>query len=1129
MARSSNEQSAFIGGEVSQWAQGRSDQPWYKQAMSVCLNNIPVEEGACTRRPGTEFIIPTRGRTFGWLIGFDGSATCSFAMLFTNDNLQFITQSSVVFDNTVSTITASFEGTVTVSPVQAGWRQGDQVFIVFPDATSALYPYPQDLEVGLRNRLLTIGTVVDDADFVLTGDLGDALNYSWPAGALVGAKIMRVLNLVTPYSGVEVLQNLRAVQIEYESVILSASEPPYVVSVTAEGTLTTDPVFAINPLICKDGPYLDPILAAATYIPDTATLSGTSGTITVTMADSTPFLATDVGRALRVFTQPALYNPSTSYGIGANVTDSSGAWWTSTIASNVGYTPGQAATIAGVQQLPWAPLATGGSWVWGLISVVTSSSEVTVVLDTTIQFMTLQTSNGTTASLIQLGVFSPGASVTPTCGTYIGGRMFLSGAVDNRFDSTISDGIGPANPPNTAIFSPTDPYDNVLDDSGISETLNSKYINPTQWMHPTDQGILMGTLNGEFLVFASETNDPLSATNIDSRMVSKFGSLNIEPIAAGMAIAFVQKFGRKIIEYLADAFTSKFSGRHLNKWNKLITSSGVAQLAYQEEVVPIIWARMLNGLLGGWTYRRFSRFVNEPPDIAAAHRHIHGRQRFFTSMCVVPGKTGLLDRLFTVTNDATPVEDPSAPNVGNYFVEILQPVFEEDEVVLDGWFCDEAPGPGPGLSGYDCGGGNAAGFAPTGGVIGSDSTTANVSNVAPYSGSSPAVGTDLHVALNALEASFLDGNTMLWAPSTDLVGASPSDQTELSVSVWVASEDYPLQAGALFSSPALDATEAVGAGTIVSNILAGPYAVPSMSLAPGCSVVNSCTSVDPTLRITADDKAELQGTGFVWNNVMVSTKSNGDGSITAIVYVNETAIQSNEHVTSPVISDVPQWPFATQLGDQKDCGLSVWTVGGNNVMANGGPIYTEQTTYAYGPGGTLKVPTLSQIIQTLYQTGFPPGNAGSVPAVPNTLGVVAGYSNESGALLAYAQSVAAAAKAQQSVSAKTTVTGGGMGNIPQDQPTGGYGGYRGSVAELLVWKGKYIDWTNATNRACVHHFDSTTETYKPVSVGPSGGGSVLGAPIIYLSGPPNLFNLNRATGKRLIVNGEVIESPLDPP
>lgn len=1127
MAKASYEQTSFIGGEVSPLAQGRSDLPWYRQAMTLSLNGVTVEEGAWVRRSGFEFIVPTRGRTYGKMIAFDGSATCSFAMVFTDDNLQFVTQSSLIFDNTVATITANDTfPAVTLDTAQADWIVGDQVMVVFPDVSSPLYPLPAS---GLRNRLLTIGVKTDSTHFSLYDDLGAGQPTTIiNSGDLVGAQVMRVLNIATAYSGISTLQNLRAVQIEYQSVILSLGTAPQVVQITTQGTLSTDPTFSFEPLVFVDGPYLDPS-------GDTGSVSALTGTVTFTASTTAPFAATDVGRHLRLFSQPALWDAGHAYSIGDNVTDSTGAWWTAILA-NTGVAPGTPTTSGGVQQLAWAPAPTAGSWAWGKIATYSSASVVSVALDTSIPDMVLQTGNGDTITLFQLGVFSntpaPGTLTPcfPTCGLWEQGRLWLAGALLNRFDTTVSNGINQG----IATFSPTDPWDNVLDSSGISETLNSSFVADIQWMIAEDAGVLMGSLNGEFLIFSSATNDPITPTNIDSRMITKFGGAFIEPVRAGMATIFVQKFQRRAIEYLSDAFSGKFSGRHLNEWAKHLATAGIAQLAYQEETWPCVWAMMNNGLLTGCTYRRFSRFVSEAPNLEAWHRVLHGRQRSFTSMCVVPGKGGLLDRLFVVTNDPVSLNQPP---VDNYYIEIMQPLFDEGMTSLEGWFCDEAPGPGPGNSGYDCGGGNASIFPTTGGVSGADSSTPDVSSLFPYDGAGVPVGDDLSANLVTQEASFLDGMTCLYMLPPFPSAAAPADKTSLSMSVWVARQDFPQQTGALFSSPALTSAEANAgtraAKTNVSCLLAGPGsgADNAQALAVASSGLDG-QLVEGGRAASISDAGQISLDGQIWQHVMISAMSNGDGSITVTAAMNETVLVSSQISSGIMDSEHDMWPFATQPGAQKDVGLCVWCIGGTLAALPG---YTITHNYASGAPTPYVIPTLAQIIQSLFQNipigeqGLPPwyntGPRGALTFGSANLSALPAY-------LSYIQNLAS----QQSSQSQDVVIGesisGGQGNIPVEGSLGGYSGYRGSVAELLIWPGVFIDWTNADNRAVLHWFDTVSDKYKPLSVGPSGGGTALGQPYVYLSGPPSLFNINRAASKPyslVVVGTGITESPLNPP
>lgn len=710
--RSTYHTPAFLGGEISPWAQGRSDLPTYKVSLNVCLNAVPVEEGAWTRRSGTMAIGPTFGRNYAKLLPFLGSPTCSFVMEFTDDNLRFVTQTFFNCSNdarTISSVTHANPGVITLDTT-SGWTDGDIAYFVFGPT------YSVSLQANWRNRPLTVGTPTG-AVFTFEDDLGSPVDTtSFPTGALVGAAVLRTTRLSSPYAGDDVLAGLRAIQAEGPdgtptSVILSGSVFPHVVTITTDATLTSDAIFTISTADFKDGPYLDPQLEADGTT-ETATVSAYTGSITFTDTGSslTTFTSDDIGRHIRIFTQPADWASGTTYAYGALVTGPDGAWWQSLAqapyaSSNVGIPPGQIPPLAsGVVVNLWAAVPDAGQWAWGKIASITSAHVVVVDLETD-----LLSVNGATVSAWQLGLFRTPKTNSklvgfPICGTYHEGRLWLAGAAPNRFDGSMSNDI--------YTFSPTDIHGLVLDNSAIARTLNLPSLNYLYWMTPDQQGILCGMLSGEVLISASTLSDPLTTSSIQAHQVTSYGCSNIEPRRVGMAIAFVQRHQRRLIEYLSDSISGRFTGKHLNEYAKHLSSSGIAEIAYQEETVPIIWNRTNAGALVGVTYRRFSHFVTENPVVQGWHRHTHGRGALVESMCVIPGRDGLLDRLFLSTYKA---------GFGR-MIEVVQPFFEVDDTIAEGWFLDQSLGPGPGNSGYDCGGGNPVdptdfptGGGPTGG------------------------------------------------------------------------------------------------------------------------------------------------------------------------------------------------------------------------------------------------------------------------------------------------------------------------------------------------------------------------------------------------------------------------------
>jgi hypothetical protein len=267
--------------------------------------------------------------------------------------------------------------------------------------------------------------------------------------------------------------------------------------------------------------------------------------------------------------------------------------------------------------------------------------------------------------MFRLGVYKIGQY--PTCGIYSDGRLFLGGAVPNRWDASM------ANFP--YIFSPTDSNGLVEDANAISYTLSSKDPQQIRWMLADEKGILMGTTSAEWLVASSTLNEALTPTSAKATQVTKYGSAFVEAIRAGSTTIFVQRYGQRVMEHLSvSAFSSRFGGRHLNSHSKHLTTTGVLELAYQEEKVPTIWARMTDGSLAGCTYRRISPYLTEPPEAEGWHRQVLGGdyaadlQRLVVSIAVQPNEDNLSDLLYVCTTDV---------NGEHAWVEVLRPVFED--------------------------------------------------------------------------------------------------------------------------------------------------------------------------------------------------------------------------------------------------------------------------------------------------------------------------------------------------------------------------------------------------------------------------------------------------------------------
>lgn len=514
----------------------------------------------------------------------------------------------------------------------------------------------------------------------------------WVPDATLGYRVLaQTFTTVYTSSG---CQNLRVVQGDATAFVLAPGEPPYVLVCTNFDTasLTVDPTwtFDVAQYGQADGPYLDPLQGKSQTGNSLGSVDSNTEHVNFTITDGAyTFVSTDVGRALRLWSQPPAWNAATTYAEGDAVTYQ-GTYWRNLVGGSfsTGVVPGantqppSGSTIAPTQA--WAITPTLGQWTYGPIQSITNGGTTANVLlfgpdiDTT--------TNGSVIDTWQLGVYTN--NTFPTCGCYHEGRVWFGG-LDGRLDSCMTNGIGVQNGSNLPLFSPTDRFGNVLDDSGISAKLNIQPLGAALWMEPTQGGIMIGTAVGELFMQASTLEDPITPTSIQVHRTTRYKGANAEPVTLGIAIAFIQALGRRVMEYVLDVFSRRPIGRHLNIYAKDLAAKGLRKLCYQEELAPIIWANTSDNVLIGCTYRRVSHFGTEGPVFMAWHRHNFGSGRSAQWICPATIANGTTDTIMVLTKDDSDL---------TFHMELMQPMLDVADPLTSAWFLDAAVCGGDGLT-----------------------------------------------------------------------------------------------------------------------------------------------------------------------------------------------------------------------------------------------------------------------------------------------------------------------------------------------------------------------------------------------------------------------------------------------
>lgn len=648
-------QTSFLGGEWSLAMQGRADRQDYRTALGLCLNTLPLETAAAVRRPGTRFIGLTRAGASAVLRAFHFSSAAPYTVELTDHHIRFTDGKVLATDNSFHTVKV-LSGTPSQLLVKTadahGWNAGDgvQFFSVAPNECGA----PE-----LLGQQFYIQTVVDPVTFILPVS---------PAGLnAAGMTISRIQDVPTPFTASQ-LSSVQLVQNEKIALLLHGAVPPQVLKAATGSPFS---IFSLAPASFVDGPYLDPPSDGSYLTP-----SGTSGLITLTLtpgSGATAFAVTDVGRHIRLFSEPAAWSVSTAY-VKGNFVKYQGAYYQALNA----VTGGDPET----DLVNWAVCTTACAWTWGVITAYNSPTSIQVQLSTAATDAAgLPTASGPLLYTLPINVWRMGAyggtNGWPTVGLFYENRFWLAGAIGNRVDATqtlssnlAADGI--------LNFAPTGRDGTVADNLGISAVFASEDVNTIYWLLADHSGIVCGTQGGEWVIQASALSDPLTPTSLQAHKVTKYRAANVPAIRAGLSMLFVQAHARKLIEYMPDAYTARFAGSNLALPAPHITKPGIVEIAYQAEVSPTVWVRGSDGSLASVTYRRDSPFNTQPAAFAGWARHSLGSGRSVQSIQAGPSPGGDLDTVVMVTQG----------NDNTYFLEALTPIFEETDDISSSFHVD---------------------------------------------------------------------------------------------------------------------------------------------------------------------------------------------------------------------------------------------------------------------------------------------------------------------------------------------------------------------------------------------------------------------------------------------------------
>lgn len=221
------------------------------------------------------------------------------------------------------------------------------------------------------------------------------------------------------------------------------------------------------------------------------------------------------------------------------------------------------------------------------------------------------------------------------------------------------------------VMSPTSLLDGTVTASmAVAVSLNSNTVNDIQWFQGDQNGLIVGTAGGIWVVTSAALSEAIGPTSIHASLSSEFGSIKVQPMHDGLTTVFLQQGGKKMREIKYDIMISGFRGPDITPLATHATVSGFKSLCIQRTPEEILWLVRNDGKLVSVTYDP------DQNEVAFAVHEVGGADVKVLSATVIPSPDGTRDEVWIAVsrtvNGATVV-----------YVERMSKLWEVGDAVLD--------------------------------------------------------------------------------------------------------------------------------------------------------------------------------------------------------------------------------------------------------------------------------------------------------------------------------------------------------------------------------------------------------------------------------------------------------------
>jgi hypothetical protein len=245
----------------------------------------------------------------------------------------------------------------------------------------------------------------------------------------------------------------------------------------------------------------------------------------------------------------------------------------------------------------------------------------------------LETRDFTEGGRVQISAVASGTSATGTVVSYLGlwaGERLATSARQTAFNARYGYARsvsmheqrlcfgGTSSYPNTIWASETENFENfqigTTAASAFQFTLAASEGNRINWLHSQTR-LLIGTSGDEWAIGSADTAQSLSATNVEAKRQSSYGSKYMRAQIVNDVLLFIQRSGRKVRELVYELNKDGWVAPDLTLLAEHITAGEIVEIAYQQQPDAILWCVRGDGALLAMTYERDQKVVGW-------HRHL---------------------------------------------------------------------------------------------------------------------------------------------------------------------------------------------------------------------------------------------------------------------------------------------------------------------------------------------------------------------------------------------------------------------------------------------------------------------------------------------------------------------------